>query len=66
MKKKEHCLTANVFQVTAPLFSSRLFDYGSTAGDQELPQALDVGKKLDLVNPISFFGSDYRTVYVRE
>ncbi|CAI2348196.1 unnamed protein product [Caenorhabditis sp. 36 PRJEB53466] len=51
-------------QVTAPLFSSRLFDYGTNSGDQELPQALDVGKKLDLVNPISFFGSDYRTIYI--
>ncbi|CCD68378.1 Dendrite extension defective protein 1 [Caenorhabditis elegans] len=51
-------------QVTAPLFSSRLFDYGTTAGDEELPQALDVGKKLDLVHPISFFGSDYKTIYI--
>uniref|UniRef100_A0A1I7TIT4 Nidogen n=1 Tax=Caenorhabditis tropicalis TaxID=1561998 RepID=A0A1I7TIT4_9PELO len=51
-------------QVTAPLFSSRLFDYGPTAGDEELPQALDVGKKLDLVHPLSFFGSDYKTIYV--
>ncbi|CAL2036292.1 unnamed protein product [Caenorhabditis brenneri] len=51
-------------QVTAPLFSSRLFDYGPPAGDEELPQALDVGKKLDLVHPLSFFGSDYKTIYI--
>ncbi|PIC42356.1 hypothetical protein B9Z55_009462 [Caenorhabditis nigoni] len=51
-------------QVTAPLFSSRLFDYGASAGDEELPQALDVGKKLDLVHPLQFFGSDYKTIYV--
>ncbi|CAB3402394.1 unnamed protein product [Caenorhabditis bovis] len=51
-------------QVTAPLFSSRLFDYGPQAGDQELPQALDVGKKLELTNPISFYGSQFKTVYV--
>ncbi|CAI5445531.1 unnamed protein product [Caenorhabditis angaria] len=51
-------------QVTAPLFSSRLFDYGPSSGDSELPQALDVGKKLDLAHPISFFGSEYKTIYV--
>ncbi|EFO86565.1 hypothetical protein CRE_04751 [Caenorhabditis remanei] len=51
-------------QVTAPLFSSRLFDYGPTADDQELPQALDVGKKLDLVHPLQFFGSNYKTIYI--
>lgn len=52
------------FQITAPLFSSRLFEYGPDAGDQEVPRSLDVGKKVNLVNPIRFYGDEYSTVYV--
>ncbi|TKR78276.1 hypothetical protein L596_019108 [Steinernema carpocapsae] len=51
-------------QVTAPLFSSRLFEYGLDAGDSEVPQSLDVGKKIQLKNPINFYGEDYFTVYI--
>ncbi|CAD5221512.1 unnamed protein product [Bursaphelenchus xylophilus] len=51
-------------QVTAPLFSSRLFEYGDEAGDQELPVSLDSTKKLQLSKPISFYGKQYQTVYI--
>uniref|UniRef100_A0A7E4W4K5 EGF-like domain-containing protein n=1 Tax=Panagrellus redivivus TaxID=6233 RepID=A0A7E4W4K5_PANRE len=51
-------------QVTAPLFSSRLFDYGSEAGDQELPSGLDVGKRVDLRNPLRFNSDEHESVYV--
>ncbi|KAK6740834.1 hypothetical protein RB195_008970 [Necator americanus] len=51
-------------QVTAPLFSSRLFEYGKDAEDNEVPQALDVGKKVQLTNPLNYYGEDYNTVYV--
>uniref|UniRef100_A0A915ALI5 Uncharacterized protein n=1 Tax=Parascaris univalens TaxID=6257 RepID=A0A915ALI5_PARUN len=50
--------------ITAPLFSSRLFEYGSDAGDQEVPRSLDVGKKINLINPIRFYGDEYSTVYL--
>ncbi|CAD6194117.1 unnamed protein product [Caenorhabditis auriculariae] len=50
--------------VTAPLFSSRLFEYGPKAQDSELPQALDVGKKIDLTHPITFYGAEYKTIYI--
>ncbi|PIO72413.1 Nidogen-like protein [Teladorsagia circumcincta] len=51
-------------QVTAPLFSSRLFEFGKDAEDNEVPQALDVGKKVQLTNPLNFYGEDYNTLYV--
>ncbi|VDO61299.1 unnamed protein product [Haemonchus placei] len=51
-------------QVTAPLFSSRLFEFGKDAEDNEVPQALDVGKKVQLTNPVNFYGEDYNTLYV--
>ncbi|WKX98563.1 hypothetical protein Q1695_013892 [Nippostrongylus brasiliensis] len=51
-------------QVTAPLFSSRLFEFGKDAEDNEVPQALDVGKKVQLTNPLKFYGEDYNTLYV--
>ncbi|CAD5215564.1 unnamed protein product [Bursaphelenchus okinawaensis] len=51
-------------QVTAPLFSSRLFDYGDEAGDQELPVAPDSTKKLQLSKPISFYGKQYHAVHI--
>ncbi|CAJ0943292.1 unnamed protein product, partial [Mesorhabditis belari] len=51
-------------QVTAPLFSSRLFDYGQEAGDQEIPRSLDVGKKLDLHQSVKFYGENFKTVYI--
>ena len=52
------------FQVTAPLFSSRLFAYGSDTNDQELPRSLDVGKKITLTYPVRFYGQDYYSIYV--
>ncbi|KAI1729936.1 nidogen-like domain-containing protein [Ditylenchus destructor] len=52
-------------QVTAQLFSGRLFEYGTDeAGDKPLPSSLDVGKKLSLTRPISFYGKEYNTIYV--
>ncbi|KAJ1369362.1 hypothetical protein KIN20_030801 [Parelaphostrongylus tenuis] len=51
-------------KVTAPLFSSRLFEFGKDAEDNEVPQALDVGKKVQLTNPLNYYGEDYSTIYV--
>uniref|UniRef100_A0A914UMS4 Uncharacterized protein n=1 Tax=Plectus sambesii TaxID=2011161 RepID=A0A914UMS4_9BILA len=51
-------------QVTAPLFSSRLFDYGPDHGDGELPQSLDVGKQVQLSHPLVLLGEEFSTVYV--
>ncbi|KAE9550713.1 hypothetical protein FO519_006079 [Halicephalobus sp. NKZ332] len=51
-------------QVTAPLFSSRLFDYGADSGDKELPAGLDVGKKVDLKYPINFDSGTYQSIFV--
>uniref|UniRef100_A0A915Q1X0 EGF-like domain-containing protein n=1 Tax=Setaria digitata TaxID=48799 RepID=A0A915Q1X0_9BILA len=50
--------------ITAPLFSSRLFEYGPDAGDQELPRNLDVAKKISLIYPLRFYGVDTTTVYI--
>lgn len=52
------------WQVTAPLFSSRLFEYGKNAGDAQLPQQLDGIKKMDLKNPLNFYGENAKYVYV--
>lgn len=51
-------------QVTAPLFSSRLFEYGIDAGDDELSQQLDSYKKLSLRYPIKFYGKEYTTINI--
>ncbi|KAI6188477.1 EGF-like domain-containing protein [Aphelenchoides besseyi] len=51
-------------QVTAPLFTSRLFDYGPEFNDEELPRSMDVAKKVQLSRPITFYGKDYTTVYI--
>uniref|UniRef100_A0AAF5DBW1 EGF-like domain-containing protein n=1 Tax=Strongyloides stercoralis TaxID=6248 RepID=A0AAF5DBW1_STRER len=51
-------------QVTAPLFSSRLFEYGIDAGDDELPQQLDAYKKFSLRYPIKFFGKEYTIINI--
>uniref|UniRef100_A0A0K0FXV9 Epidermal growth factor-like domain-containing protein n=1 Tax=Strongyloides venezuelensis TaxID=75913 RepID=A0A0K0FXV9_STRVS len=51
-------------QVTAPLFSSRLFEYGIDAGDDELSQQLDAYKKLSLRYPIKFYGKEYTTINI--
>lgn len=53
-----------MFQITAPLFSSRLFEYGPDAGDQELQRNLDVAKKINLIYPLRFYGVNTSTVYV--
>uniref|UniRef100_A0A1I8EWW2 Nidogen n=2 Tax=Wuchereria bancrofti TaxID=6293 RepID=A0A1I8EWW2_WUCBA len=50
--------------ITAPLFSSRLFEYGPDAGDQELPRNLDVAKKINLIYPLRFYGVDTSTIYI--
>lgn len=52
-------------QVTAPLFSSRLFEHGKNAGDNQLPQQLDGIKKIQLKNPLQFYGESHDHVYVR-
>uniref|UniRef100_A0A915JD02 NIDO domain-containing protein n=1 Tax=Romanomermis culicivorax TaxID=13658 RepID=A0A915JD02_ROMCU len=51
-------------QVTAPLFTARLYDYGRTEGDTLMPSALDVGQRVDLTNPITFLGEKHSEVYV--
>uniref|UniRef100_A0AC35EUW9 Uncharacterized protein n=1 Tax=Panagrolaimus sp. PS1159 TaxID=55785 RepID=A0AC35EUW9_9BILA len=51
-------------QVTAPLFSSRLFDYGIDAGDKELPAGLDSGLEVKLQNPLRFNGDEHQSIYV--
>uniref|UniRef100_A0A158Q893 EGF-like domain-containing protein n=1 Tax=Elaeophora elaphi TaxID=1147741 RepID=A0A158Q893_9BILA len=53
-----------LFQITAPLFSSRLFEYGPDVGDQELPRNLDVAKKINLIYPLRFYGVETSTVYI--
>ncbi|VBB33000.1 unnamed protein product [Acanthocheilonema viteae] len=50
--------------ITAPLFSSRLFEYGPDVGDQELLRNLDVEKKINLIYPLRFYGVDTSTVYI--
>jgi hypothetical protein len=51
-------------QVTAPLFSSRLYEHGQKAGDQLVPEQIDVGQKFDLTVPLVFYEKEYSTVYV--
>uniref|UniRef100_A0A8R1U360 Uncharacterized protein n=1 Tax=Pristionchus pacificus TaxID=54126 RepID=A0A8R1U360_PRIPA len=51
-------------QVTAPLFSSRLFEHGKNAGDNQLPQQLDGIKKIQLKNPLQFYGESHDHVYI--
>uniref|UniRef100_A0A914IAB0 Uncharacterized protein n=1 Tax=Globodera rostochiensis TaxID=31243 RepID=A0A914IAB0_GLORO len=51
-------------QVTAPLFSSRLFEYGPKTGDKELSGGLDMSKRMHLSRPITFFGHSYSTIWV--
>lgn len=53
-----------LLQITAPLFSSRLFEYGPDVGDQELPRNLDTGKTINLIYPLRFYGMDISTVHV--
>ena len=54
----------SIFQVTAPLFSSRLFEFGADSGDHEMPNSLDVGKKVTLRNPMKYYGQEHSDVYV--
>uniref|UniRef100_A0AC35TPA3 EGF-like domain-containing protein n=1 Tax=Rhabditophanes sp. KR3021 TaxID=114890 RepID=A0AC35TPA3_9BILA len=51
-------------QVTAPLFASRLFDFGPEIGDEELPQETDFAKQVSLRHPITFYGKQYTTMNV--
>nr|CTP81763.1 BMA-DEX-1 [Brugia malayi] len=59
-------ITLNIYghPITAPLFSSRLFDYGPDVGDQELPRNLDVAEKINLIYPLRFYGVDTSTIYI--
>uniref|UniRef100_A0AC34PZ99 Uncharacterized protein n=1 Tax=Panagrolaimus sp. JU765 TaxID=591449 RepID=A0AC34PZ99_9BILA len=50
--------------LTAPLFSSRLFDYGNNTGDNELSPGLDVDKRINLRNPIKFDSGTYQSVFI--
>ncbi|VDK77265.1 unnamed protein product [Litomosoides sigmodontis] len=59
-----YSLTNHSFQITAPLFSSRLFEYGPDAGDEELRRNLDAEKKINLIYPLRFYGADTTTVYI--
>lgn len=52
-------------QVTAPLFTARLYDYGTADGDKQVPPSVDVGMRLELTHPITFYGQKYNEVYVR-
>jgi hypothetical protein len=52
--------------VTAPLFSSRLFEYGIAHGDTELARSLDVGKQITLSTNITLFGESFNSVYVSD
>ncbi|KAL3097761.1 hypothetical protein niasHS_000496 [Heterodera schachtii] len=51
-------------QVTAPLFSSRLFEFGPKLGDKELSGGIDMAKRMHLNHPITFFGHSHSTVWV--
>lgn len=51
-------------QVTAPLFTARLYDFGKSEGDKEVPPSLDVGIKIDLQRPITFYEQKYNDLYV--
>lgn len=66
LKKLVHLwkIDSHSFQITAPLFSSRLFEYGPDAGDEELLRNLDAEKKINLIYPLKFYGVDTSTVYV--
>lgn len=50
--------------MTAPLFTARLYDFGKAEGDSELPSSLNVGVKVDLQKPITFYEQKYDFVYV--
>lgn len=52
------------FKVTAPLFSSRLFEFGPKLGDKELSGGIDMAKRMHLNHPITFFGHSHSTVWV--
>ncbi|KAL1283407.1 Dendrite extension defective protein, partial [Trichinella pseudospiralis] len=55
-------------QVTAPLFTARLYDFGPSEGDQSLPKQFDNahysnGLKLRLSRPIHFYGQWFETIF---
>jgi hypothetical protein len=50
--------------VTAPLFSSRLFEFGPRAGDKEIGSGLDTAKRLPLSRPLTFFGQQHSAIWV--
>ncbi|KRX98156.1 EGF-like domain-containing protein, partial [Trichinella pseudospiralis] len=56
-------------QVTAPLFTARLYDFGPSEGDQSLPKQFDNahysnGLKLRLSRPIHFYGQWFETIFI--
>lgn len=55
-----------IVQVTAELFSGRLYEFGPNEGDSQLPAGVDVGKKVSLRFPITFYGQKHDSVYVSD
>lgn len=51
-------------QVTAPLFTARLYDYGTSDGDKEVPPSIDVGIKFELKQPLTFYDQKFNEIYV--
>nr|CAD2208695.1 unnamed protein product [Meloidogyne enterolobii] len=56
-------------QVTAPLFSSRLFEYGPAANDKELLLSsngggLDIAKRMPLSRPLLFYGQPHSAIWI--
>ncbi|OUC43557.1 putative Nidogen-like protein, partial [Trichinella nativa] len=56
-------------QVTAPLFTARLYDFGPNEGDQSLPKQFsnahyNNGLKLRLNRPMHYYGQWFETIFV--
>lgn len=56
-------------QVTAPLFSSRLFEYGLAANDKELVLSsggggLDIAKRMPLSRPLLYYGQPHSAIWI--
>ncbi|KRX49432.1 EGF-like domain-containing protein [Trichinella murrelli] len=56
-------------QVTAPLFTARLYDFGPNEGDQSLPKQFanahyNNGLKLRLNRPIHYYGQWFETIFI--
>ncbi|KRX73559.1 EGF-like domain-containing protein [Trichinella sp. T6] len=56
-------------QVTAPLFTARLYDFGPNEGDQSLPKQFanahyNNGLKLRLNRPMHYYGQWFETIFI--